>query len=548
MDEEVTGSDDQYSHQIGPQPELSDVTDNSGPVLGKGQMIQGRFALLVVALMVILADFTVYKSQGFAGLAIFLSGASVLVFVGIPSRSIRFCTVLVWAMLAYAAYRIACHGNGLLIVCGFWLLVGLAVALRGKTPFLLATLGFAAECFPVGFEFFTRLNDRLRARVLTPVDEGKPLFVAEIAFPLISLILFGGVFVMANPDMVNLVSGTLGEFADMVWEFAFQFSPFEVVFWGVVALLTGGLLRPVVVPVLASAIDVGRSQEVAEAPLYSAFRNTLLTLIALFSIYLMFESRAFVSRKPPEGFTYSSYAHEGAAWLTVALGMATVTLSLIFRGRTLREPRLRRLQKLAWVWTSLNFALAIAVYNRMLIYIDFNGMTRMRTVALLGISSVVAGFLLVVFKIQRQQSFGWLVRRQMWVLGFAIYLYSVLPVDVLIHRYNVNQILGGNPAPIVQVTAHKVHDEALPVLLPLCNVKDEMVAKGVQSMLSSRFGAIRQDLQASNELGWTAWQRYRGHTVASLESARTGWDTFDSNQKKIEAWSRLKDFAFQNWW
>ena len=214
----------------------------------------------------------------------------------------------------------------------------------------------------------------------------------------------------------------------------------------------------------------------------------------------------------------------------------------------LHDVRLRRLQKLAWVWTALNFALVIAVYNRMLIYIDFNGMTRMRTVALLGISSVVAGFVLVVFKIQLKHSFWWLVQRQMLVLGAAVYLYSVLPVDVLIHRYNVSQILNGNPAPIVQITAHAVDDEALPILQPLCEAEDEMVAAGIQSMLSSRFSAVNQKLKDSQKLGWTAWQRHSGLTVDSLESTRETWDKFESNQARNDAWSRLQNFAYKTWW
>ncbi len=549
MNEDLSPTEQPDSSPDIPRPEA--VADQPDAVFDDtaGQMIHGRLAVVIVAMMVMLADVTIYKSHGFAGFAVFLSAASLLLCVGIPARSFRLCSILLWLMLGWLAYRLACNGNGTLVVCGFWLLVALTVAFRRQTPFLLETLAFAAECFPGGFEFFNRINDRMRARMLTPVDHGKPRLVAEIALPVISLILFGGVFVMANPDMVSLVSVTLGDFANILWDFIFQFSPFEVIFWALVALLTGGLLRPVVAPVVAAIVEHhDRDPATANSPLYSAFRNTLLTLIGLFVVYLVFESRAFVSRKPPEGFTYSSYAHEGAAWLTVALGMATITLSLIFRGSMLHDVRLRRLQKLAWVWTALNFALVIAVYNRMLIYIDFNGMTRMRTVALLGISSVVAGFVLVVFKIQLKHSFWWLVQRQMLVLGAAVYLYSVLPVDVLIHRYNVSQILNGNPAPIVQITAHAVDDEALPILQTLCEAEDEMVAAGIQSMLSSRFSAVNQKLKDSQKLGWTAWQRHSGLTVDSLESTRETWDKFESNQARNDAWSRLQNFAYKTWW
>ena len=55
---------------------------------------------------------------------------------------------------------------------------------------------------------------------------------------------------------------------------------------------------------------------------------------------------------------------------------AQIVKSLIFRGRTLRDRRLARLRGLAWIWSVENFVLALTVYNRMYIYIDFNGLSR----------------------------------------------------------------------------------------------------------------------------------------------------------------------------
>ncbi len=97
-------------------------------------------------------------------------------------------------------------------------------------------------------------------------------------------------------------------------------------------------------------------------------------------------------REFPRGFHYSGYAHEGAAWLTLALAMATAGLSLVFAGRTLADPRLAVLRRWGNVWAIQNLLLAVAVYHRLHIYIGFNGMTRMRTVGIFGISCVVAGF------------------------------------------------------------------------------------------------------------------------------------------------------------
>jgi len=407
---------------------------------------------------------------------------------------------------------------------------------------------FQFNVFPAATISSVVFNNRVRERVLGPVDQGRPLKFLAVGLPVISVLLFGGVFVMANPDLVNWISGTLGSSVASIRRFLFQFSVFEIAFWCGVAWLTGCVLRPLLAPMAEVVGGFSGEGSATETRLYSAFRNTLLAMIGLFGVYLLFESRAFFSRKPPEGFTYSSYAHEGSAWLTVALGMATVMLSLIFRGLTLSDRRIRNLQKLAWAWSLLNFGLTIAVYNRMLIYIDYNGMTRMRTVALLGITSVVVGFALVLLKIHRWQTFHWLIRRQVWVLCLAIYVYLVLPVDVLIHRYNVRKILNGNLAPIVQVTAHPVDDEALPVLIPLFEAEDRMIRDGVKGLLSTRFESLEDQLAENRLLGWTAWQKGKSDCLDSLQQTKMHWDAFSDSQHAAAAWMSLQSYAYRNWW
>ena len=154
------------------------------------------------------------------------------------------------------------------------------------------------------------------------------------------------------------------------------------------------------------------------SPLYAACRNTLVTVIVLFAIYLVFEFKTLWWRVFPPGFHYSGYAHEGAAWLTVALALATLILSLAFRGSILLDPRLRALRRWAWIWSLENVLLAIAVYHRLYIYIGFNGMTRMRIVGIFGISAVLVGFLLVLWKIAHHRGFLWLLRRHLWTVAW----------------------------------------------------------------------------------------------------------------------------------
>lgn len=534
--------------QTGPSDRASaDETDAGGETTINA--IRGRFALIIIALMVLLADVTIYHAEGFLGPAVFLAGAVVLMFAGVPRRSFSPLTITLTAMTAIISWRLACNGGSMLIIAGLWLIHAMVLALRRETPYVLETLIFAARSIPGGYEFLSAINSQLHEKVLKPADEGKPMRWLNVGLPAISALLFGSIFVMANPDMLNWISGRLGQFFRWLGQFFDHFSPFELMFWGFVAWMTAGLLRPVVEAILKDESDSHATVwEPTETPLYTAFRNTLVTVITLFSVYLLFEFQTSWFRTFPEGFHYSGYAHQGAAWLTVALSLATLMLSLIFRGLTLCDPRLSNLHRLAWIWSGLNFVLAIAVYHRMMIYIDYNGMTRMRVVGLLGITSVVGGFMLVILKITGGRNFLWLIRRQLWVVATAAFVFIVLPVDSLVHGYNVRQILAGNPAPIVQITAHPIDDEALPVLLPLCELKNDRMRLGIQAMLTNRRTSLYLQEERNKSLGWTAWQKSSRDSLNALDGPHPTWQDFSSDSARDDAWRELSEFAFDHWW
>jgi len=267
----------------------------------------------------------------------------------------------------------------------------------------------------------------------------------------------------------------------------------------------------------------------------------------LFALYLLFEFQTLWGRVFPPGFHYSGYAHEGAAWLTVALALATALLSIVFRGRMLSDPRLSRLKRLAWLWSLENLLLAIAVYHRLWIYTGFNGMTRMRVVGLLGMTSVVAGFVLVVWKINRQRSFRWLIRRQLWTVAFALYLYCVLPVDGWVQYYNVSSILSGQPAPSVQIVAHETSDEGWLQLEPLLTCEDVVIREGVSALLADR--RIELELAASLEASpehWTARQFARERLRAMLNHHRRDWpDDAGAAAARRAALERFREYAMQ---
>jgi hypothetical protein len=326
--------------------------------------------------------------------------------------------------------------------------------------------------------------------------------------------------------------------------------PLEVLFWLAVLWISTGLLRPVMggsgwdenSPDRADGRGSAKQQP---SPLYPAFRNTLIVVIALFAVYLVFEFNTLWFRVFPDGFHYSGYAHEGAAWLTVALALATVVLSAIFRGDVLRDPRLPKLQRMAWIWSFENLLLALAVYNRLFIYIGFNGMTRMRIIGLFGISAVVVGFLLVVWKIARHRDFVWLIRRHLWTVAIAVYLWAITPVDMITVRYNVQRILSGDPAPSVQISVHPISSEGVPLLLPLLECDDPVVRDGIRAMLAERLeqaetAALRREL-----LGWTTYQIADQVVLDRLRSAKPLWARYEDRGERAASLARFHEYAYQ---
>jgi hypothetical protein len=307
------------------------------------------------------------------------------------------------------------------------------------------------------------------------------------------------------------------------------------------------MMRPVFdrISVTFSESTASDERKPARAPFYPAFRNTLFAVNVLFTIYLIFEFKTLWFRVFPPGFYYSGYAHEGAAWLTVALALATVILSVVFSGDVLRDPRLPQLRNLAWLWSLQNLLLAVAVYHRLFIYIGFNGMSYMRVIGLFGMSAVVAGFLLVVWKIARNRNFVWLFRRQLWALAITVFLFSVTPVNSLVVGYNVRRILNGDRAPSVQISVHPINSEGLLLLHPLLKTSDATIREGVRAMLAQQHELAEQRVAEQKQHGWTAWQWADRLLLESLRSKQQQWLEYKDEATRDATLDRFHKYAYQ---
>lgn len=527
------------------------TTESSGPTTSVGEPgwppvgWKEIFALLA---LVVLCDITLYRGSGPAGHAVLVVLAPLLLLLGSPRPRFRTSSWAVSLMLAALAAKLLWCGYPLLLPVGLALLVAWAMCLSGQVPHVLETLVFSSQTVSAGYR---GLIDQGRF-LIRAVPRSTRTHWLNVLLPLVTAVMFSLLFVLANPDLAATFSERIAELSDTLRDWLIRFSPepLEVLFWLAVLWLGAGLVRPRSDrPLLAEIVgDPQRpscGDEPLRAALYPAFRNTLVVVLALFAVYLVFEFKTLWFRVFPKGFHYSGYAHEGAAWLTVALALATAVLSLVFRGEVLRDERLPRLKRLAWLWSLENMLLAIAVYHRLFIYIGFNGMTRMRIVGLYGMSAVVVGFLLVLRKIARHHDFVWLIRRHLWTVAVAVYLLAVTPVDMIVVSYDVGRIVSGDPAPCVQLSVHPIRAEGVLLLQPLTECRDATIREGIRAMLAQRHEDAEYSALLRQKQGWTTYQIADQLLLEQLRAASGQWAEYADRTKRREALKRFHAYAYQ---
>ena len=523
-----------------PSPSLNEIDDS--------QPVRGREAVALV-LLVVLCDLTIYRGQGMAGFALLFVAAPVLLLSGAPRPHGGMRLGIVVLMLTAIAARTFWCGTELQVATGFVLIVAVAMTLAGACPHVLGLGLFASQTVVAGgggLLHYWRYACRKAPRISRKTE-------LSILLPVVAFSLFSLIFVLANPYLQSDLGEYLQDFFRTIgdWFRDTAPGPGEVFFWCVVLWVAVGLLRPVLPAEFFKETPTNR-QDVAsdDAPateyyLYAAFRNTLLTVICLFATYLVFEFKTLWFREFPVGFYYAGYAHEGSAWLTLALALATAILSVVFRGSLLCDPRLPALRRLAWIWSIENFLLAAAVYNRLFIYINFNGLTYMRIVGIFGMSTVVVGFVLVLWKIAYNRSFTWLLRRHLWTLALAIFVFALTPVDAIWVRYDVWRVMSGDLAPSVQIEVHPIDAEGILFVEPLLNCEDTTIREGVKAMLAEREVRMETRARGRKNRGWTAIRLADDVLLRRLRQRSASWSDYRDPARRNATRQRFHDYAWQ---
>ena len=90
----------------------------------------------------------------------------------------------------------------------------------------------------------------------------------------------------------------------------------------------------------------------------------------------------------------------------------------------------------------------------------------------------------MALKLRKDRPAGWLLSRYTWTVAAIIWLYSVLPVDFIVWKYNVAAFQAGNKAVLVHVADQPISAEGLIPLFDLLQTEDPIVRNGVAAEIA----------------------------------------------------------------
>ena len=155
--------------------------------------------LMAVLLAVVLCDVTLYRGQGFAGCALLFLLAPIVLLLGCPAPRVSRSFTLVAGLLVLLSVRLVWLGSALGVAAGFALIVASAMCLTGLRPYVLDLLAYALQTVAAGVQGLVR-----HVKSMTHAGPRLPRFFwLNVGLPSAALLLFGTLFVLANPDLVT---------------------------------------------------------------------------------------------------------------------------------------------------------------------------------------------------------------------------------------------------------------------------------------------------------------------------------------------------------
>jgi hypothetical protein len=128
---------------------------------------------------------------------------------------------------------------------------------------------------------------------------------------------------------------------------------------------------------------------------------------------------------------------------------------------------------------------------------------------------VVCGVALVAWKLHRQRTFVWLLRRQLDAFALTVFLYAVFPTHLVSAKVNVARIQAGEYRPAMHMFRQAQNEESSAAVVPLLDHPDVRIRQGVAVLLDEE----RERLHASEPASWRRRSYAEGKAMRELDAA-----------------------------
>ena len=468
---------------------------------GLSKRWDGAFALKIVGALgvIALADWQFYQRQDYAG-AIGLVGLGIVAALALVRPAVRKDkrALIALALAALAAFGMV-WDTQLLPFALFWVSLGLATLLPGTAAFDDGWRWFQ-RLFVHGLKsLFGPLIDLFK---LARLQRRRPLrgpglrhWLTVLALPLAGSAIILTLFAQANPLIEQF-------FAALDIPSPDAMLVLRMVLWGLIGVVTWGVLRPRPPRVLLGTFD-GRGELTIPGVSLASVTLSLVLFNALFAMQNVMDS-AFLwgGVKLPGDMTLADYAHRGAYPLlvTALLAAAFVLIALRPGSQTAQNPLVRGL---VMVWIGQNLFLVGSAMLRTWDYVDAYDLTPLRISALLWMALVAVGLVLVLWRMLHNKTASWLINANLATSGALLFALCFVDLGEVSARWNVSHAreIDGTGAKLDLCYLNDLGDSAL---IPLT----ELERSQGTSELGKKATAIRFYRQSQMEIdstggGWT---------------------------------------------
>lgn len=449
----------------------------------------------LAAVLVATADLLVRKADGF-GVNLALVSLALLAALVATNRAVlrpglsRIAVVSAFAFAVLQIERSTAVG---------WLLFALSIAVATLAP--RAGVGedgwrWAQRLIVAGFKAL--LGPAFDARDILKVRaRSGPLKITAILLaailPVAGGVVFLGLFAAVNP----VIDETLGSLSLPELDVG------RIVFWSAVAGVSWTVLRPrglrrtFKTPGIEGDLNLPGVTTASVAMSLLVF-NALFALQNGLDIAYLWSGAGL-----PRGIGFAEYAHRGAYPLIATALLAGLFVLFFLRpGSATASVRLVRV--LVVVWIVQNLFLVAPTALRTVDYIEVYSLTRMRIAALLWMALVAIGLGLILWRLLRAKSAGWLINANLAAAFVVLTLCSLVDLGSFAAAWNVRHAreVGGKGVSLDLCYMQQLNGAAL---LPLA----ELETRPLPADFVAQVAHTRRSLaarMATNQSDWLTWR------------------------------------------